>query len=157
MARLQGQLGAVETQQRDHQQLLSHMNEPTPALAAILPATNVEGAKKREKKAIKDREKQSRLLFPSMLAMRLWCFVMGIQVLSLHFPPTSQQPIRASESPVLTINVGGKLFTTRLSTLTRYPGSFLEAMFSGRFKSQSDAEGHVFIDRDPEFFADILK
>jgi len=42
------------------------------------------------------------------------------------------------------------------STLCRFEGSFLEAMFSGRHTVSKDKEGRTFIDRNPTHFAAIL-
>ncbi|XP_007542829.1 BTB/POZ domain-containing protein KCTD7 [Poecilia formosa] len=57
---------------------------------------------------------------------------------------------------VISLNVGGTLFTTRLSTLRRYDDTMLAAMFSGRHYIPRDAEGRYFIDRDGAYFGDIL-
>ncbi|XP_076875594.1 BTB/POZ domain-containing protein KCTD7 [Brachyhypopomus gauderio] len=57
---------------------------------------------------------------------------------------------------VISLNVGGTFFTTRLSTLRRYEDTMLAAMFSGRHHVPRDAEGRYFIDRDGAFFGDIL-
>ncbi|XP_031724850.1 BTB/POZ domain-containing protein KCTD7 isoform X1 [Anarrhichthys ocellatus] len=57
---------------------------------------------------------------------------------------------------VISLNVGGTYFTTRLSTLRRYEDTMLAAMFSGRHHIPRDAEGRYFIDRDGTYFADIL-
>ncbi|XP_005990043.1 BTB/POZ domain-containing protein KCTD21 [Latimeria chalumnae] len=56
----------------------------------------------------------------------------------------------------VTLNVGGKLYTTSLSTLTRYPDSMLGAMFSGSFPTRKDSQGHCFIDRDGKVFRYVL-
>lgn len=48
---------------------------------------------------------------------------------------------------VVNINVGGKKFATRLSTLLRFPESMLAAMFSGRHDVDMDADNNYFIDR----------
>lgn len=56
----------------------------------------------------------------------------------------------------VTLNVGGHLYTTSLSTLTRYPDSMLGAMFRGDFPSARDSHGHFFIDRDGPLFRYIL-
>ena len=56
---------------------------------------------------------------------------------------------------VVTINVGGRLFTTRLSTLTKLV--YFENLFGKNFKRvDKDYQGHIFIDRDPEYFNYIL-
>ena len=58
-------------------------------------------------------------------------------------------------SPV-TLNVGGHLYTTTLSTLQRYPDSMLGAMFRGDFPTTKDSKGNYFIDRDGTLFRYIL-
>lgn len=53
---------------------------------------------------------------------------------------------------VISLNVGGTFFTTRLSTLRRYEDTMLAAMFSGRHYIPRDADGRYFIDRDGAYF-----
>ncbi len=65
-------------------------------------------------------------------------------------------PAAAGSPAVVTLNVGGQLFTTRRSTLAAVEGSFLAALLSERFRADRDAQGNLFIDRDPAFFAHIL-
>ncbi|XP_041055031.1 BTB/POZ domain-containing protein KCTD21-like [Carcharodon carcharias] len=59
-------------------------------------------------------------------------------------------------SDPITLNVGGKLYTSSLATLTRYPDSMLGVMFSGKMPSTSDQHGNFFIDRDGKIFRYIL-
>ena len=59
-------------------------------------------------------------------------------------------------SQVTTINVGGTLFTTTISTLTKDPESMLATMFSTDLPPARDSHGNVFIDRDPKTFGVIL-
>ncbi|XP_022808138.1 uncharacterized protein LOC111345126 [Stylophora pistillata] len=59
-------------------------------------------------------------------------------------------------SKMLKLNVGGHLFSTSLSTMSKDPGSMLHAMFSGRFDSKPDEDGSYFIDRDGTHFRYIL-
>ncbi|XP_008330626.1 BTB/POZ domain-containing protein KCTD7 isoform X1 [Cynoglossus semilaevis] len=74
------------------------------------------------------------------------------------------KPLRPAPSPqeeqefpeVISLNVGGMYFTTRLSTLRRYEDTMLAAMFSGRHYIPRDPEGRYFIDRDGKYFGDIL-
>ncbi len=66
-----------------------------------------------------------------------------------HHPPRGR-------SDIVRVNVGGTVFTTRRSTLCAVEGSFLEAMFSGRFPEDIDENGCIFIDRDPTHFGIIL-
>lgn len=57
---------------------------------------------------------------------------------------------------VITINVGGQLFTTLVSTLVR-ASPFFQNLFSGNFiKPITDDKGYIFIDRDPKYFNIIL-
>ncbi|KAI7791168.1 BTB/POZ domain-containing protein KCTD6a isoform X1 [Triplophysa rosa] len=56
----------------------------------------------------------------------------------------------------VTLNVGGHLYTTSLTTLQRYPDSMLGAMFRGDFPTTRDARGNYFIDRDGPLFRYIL-
>ena len=56
----------------------------------------------------------------------------------------------------ITLDVGGQIFATTLSTLRRDPDSMLGAMFSGRHALQRTPEGHVFIDRDPTHFRTVI-
>ncbi|KAG6928701.1 potassium channel tetramerization domain containing 21 [Chelydra serpentina] len=59
-------------------------------------------------------------------------------------------------SEPITLNVGGKLYTTSLSTLTSFPDSMLGAMFSGNMPTKRDSQGNCFIDRDGKVFRYIL-
>jgi hypothetical protein len=54
------------------------------------------------------------------------------------------------------LNVGGKIFTTSLSTLTMEKNTFFSSMFSEEFNTQPDEDGEYFIDRNPEHFHLIL-
>nr|XP_006819272.1 PREDICTED: BTB/POZ domain-containing protein KCTD4-like [Saccoglossus kowalevskii] len=58
---------------------------------------------------------------------------------------------------IINLNVGGKLYSTTRSTLTRYPDTMLGAMFSGRMPSLKDAHGNYFIDRNGDMFKYILE
>ena len=60
------------------------------------------------------------------------------------------------ESGVVTLEVGGTIFKTTITTLTTKANSMLAAMFSGRHEVHTNAAGAVFIDRDPTHFALIL-
>jgi len=54
------------------------------------------------------------------------------------------------------LDVGGKIFSTSISTLTSQPNSMLGAMFSGRYNLEPDSDGTIFIDRNPTYFGYIL-
>ena len=57
---------------------------------------------------------------------------------------------------IINLNVGGKLYTTSLSTLTKYPDSMLGRMFNGDLPSTRDVQGNYVIDRDGKLFRYIL-
>ncbi|XP_039266490.2 BTB/POZ domain-containing protein KCTD7-like [Styela clava] len=57
---------------------------------------------------------------------------------------------------VITLNIGGTIHTTSLSTLLKYPDSMLAVMFSGRHHLAMDDQGRYFIDRDGKLFIHIL-
>ena len=57
---------------------------------------------------------------------------------------------------IINLNVGGKFYTTSISTLTKYPDSMLGRMFEGNLPSAKDAQGNVVIDRDGELFRYVL-
>ncbi|XP_040049952.2 BTB/POZ domain-containing protein KCTD6 isoform X1 [Gasterosteus aculeatus] len=71
-------------------------------------------------------------------------------------PPQDQRPTPLTMSSPVTLNVGGCLYTTSLSTLQRYPDSMLGAMFRGDFPTTRDSQGSYFIDRDGTLFRYIL-
>jgi hypothetical protein len=54
------------------------------------------------------------------------------------------------------LNVGGKIFTTSLNTLTMEKNTYFSSMFSENFNTQPDEDGEYFIDRNPEHFHLIL-
>jgi len=58
---------------------------------------------------------------------------------------------------VVDLNVGGQKFSTLRSTLTKYSGSMLDAMFSGRHPMTKDKKGNYFIDRNPDIFRLVLE
>ena len=58
---------------------------------------------------------------------------------------------------VITLNVGGQLYTTTRSTLAKYPDSMIGAMFNGQFvPTHFDPQGNYFIDRDGAMFRHVL-
>ncbi|XP_035663810.1 BTB/POZ domain-containing protein KCTD21-like [Branchiostoma floridae] len=59
--------------------------------------------------------------------------------------------------PVVSLNVGGHIYTTARSTLTRYRDSMLGAMFGGDFDTAArDDQGRYFIDRNGRLFEHVL-
>lgn len=59
---------------------------------------------------------------------------------------------------VVEMNVGGQVLSATRSTLVQIEGSFLSAMFSGRWDRghKRDSAGRIFVDADPYCFAQIL-
>ena len=57
---------------------------------------------------------------------------------------------------MVTLNVGGQLFTTTIATLTRFPDTMLGVMFSCQHALTQDTNGSYFIDRDGRHFHEIL-
>ncbi|GAM27621.1 hypothetical protein SAMD00019534_107970 [Acytostelium subglobosum LB1] len=56
----------------------------------------------------------------------------------------------------VTINVGGRIFSTTRSTLIKDRESMLAKMFGENWESTRDSNGSYLIDRSPEYFAPIL-
>ncbi|XP_071495102.1 uncharacterized protein [Diadema antillarum] len=54
------------------------------------------------------------------------------------------------------LNVGGKIFRTSRTTLTRDPDCFFSLMLSGRIPSARDDDGNYLIDRDGDIFRHVL-
>ncbi|XP_035678846.1 BTB/POZ domain-containing protein KCTD6-like [Branchiostoma floridae] len=57
---------------------------------------------------------------------------------------------------VVSLNVGGHIYTTARSTLTRFRDSMLGAMFGGDFDTLRDDQGRYFIDRNGRLFEYVL-
>lgn len=55
------------------------------------------------------------------------------------------------------LDVGGQIFATTITTLTKIPNSFFGAMFSGRWPDKRDQDGCFFIDRDPSVFGMVIQ
>lgn len=57
----------------------------------------------------------------------------------------------------VTLNVGGKLYTTTITTLQMYPDSMLAKMFSEHWAETADKNGHYVIDRNGKLFSIVLE
>ena len=66
------------------------------------------------------------------------------------------EQVRESQESHVTLNVGGHRFTTSRTLFARWPGSFLEVMFSGRHVMHTSDDGSYFIDRDGAHFGHVL-
>ena len=76
----------------------------------------------------------------------------GLDIHGTSEDMSSSQPFPS----IIDLNVGGHIYTTSLSTLTKYPHSMLGVMFSGRIPVARDSKGNFFIDRDGQTFRFIL-
>uniref|UniRef100_A0A665T2B4 Potassium channel tetramerization domain containing 14 n=1 Tax=Echeneis naucrates TaxID=173247 RepID=A0A665T2B4_ECHNA len=65
--------------------------------------------------------------------------------------------LSSQHSPVVQLNVGGHLFSTSLNTLRKHPDSHLAELFVGKPRLHTDAQGHLFIDRDGSHFGAVLE
>ncbi|CAJ0926420.1 unnamed protein product [Ranitomeya imitator] len=73
--------------------------------------------------------------------------------------PMITEPLTGGQTDWLTLNVGGRYFTTTRSTLvSKEPDSMLSHMFSDRdaWGNKRDHRGAFLIDRSPEYFEPIL-
>jgi hypothetical protein len=63
-----------------------------------------------------------------------------------------------TEDPLVTLSVSGRFFVTTRDSLLRHGGgeTFFAGLLSGRFPVTRD-RGAIFIDRDPDLFADVLR
>ncbi|XP_054385518.1 potassium channel regulatory protein isoform X2 [Pongo pygmaeus] len=61
-----------------------------------------------------------------------------------------------SSQELVTLNVGGKIFTTRFSTIKQFPASRLARMLDGRDQEFKMVGGQIFVDRDGDLFSFIL-
>uniref|UniRef100_A0A8C0ZPI7 Potassium channel regulatory protein n=1 Tax=Castor canadensis TaxID=51338 RepID=A0A8C0ZPI7_CASCN len=61
-----------------------------------------------------------------------------------------------SSRELVTLNVGGKIFTTRLSTMKQFPASRLARMLAGKDQEFKMIDGQIFVDRDGVLFSFIL-
>ena len=57
---------------------------------------------------------------------------------------------------VIHLNVGGRLFATKIETLLKYKNSMLGEMFNGENTPDKDKDGCYFIDRSGKYFDHIL-
>ncbi len=63
-----------------------------------------------------------------------------------------------SDDDIIEINAGGKIISTQRGTLTRWEGTRLEALFSGRWEKMllRDGDGRIFLDVDGDCFQAIV-
>ena len=68
--------------------------------------------------------------------------------------PTGRAALIVNE--VVALNVGGKVFSTSLTTLRKHPGSVIAQMFTEPIAVHRDDMGHYFVDRNGDVFEFIL-
>ena len=61
-----------------------------------------------------------------------------------------------SDSHIVSLNVGGREYSTSINTLTTFPDSMLGCMFNGKIPSTKDTKGRYFIDANGAMFEYIL-
>ncbi|KAM7412523.1 hypothetical protein PAMA_020074 [Pampus argenteus] len=71
--------------------------------------------------------------------------------------PGKQSSSVIPHATVVQLNVGGRLFSTSLSTLRKHPDSKLAELFGGQPKLHTDTQGCYFIDRDGSHFGAVLE
>lgn len=77
--------------------------------------------------------------------------------MSVEESTSSQKKIIPASSQWISLNVGGKVFTTTLGTLIKEPGSMLARMFSdGQIPSNVDQQGAYLVDRSFQYFEPII-
>ncbi|CAG9536327.1 unnamed protein product [Cercopithifilaria johnstoni] len=54
------------------------------------------------------------------------------------------------------LDIGGRLFKTKITTLTSIDGSYFQQLFTTKWNHLLDLDGHLFIDRDSDVFPIIL-
>jgi len=68
---------------------------------------------------------------------------------------------KAMTDSIVEIDVGGQIFKTQISTLTKYPESMLALMFNhtdeGMSPMTKTKDGAYFLDADPLYFREILE
>ncbi|XP_056427120.1 BTB/POZ domain-containing protein KCTD9 [Hyla sarda] len=83
----------------------------------------------------------------------------GESIIDDQNEPMITEPLTGAQTDWLTLNVGGRYFTTTRSTLvSKEPDSMLSHMFSDRdaWGNKRDHRGAFLIDRSPEYFEPIL-
>lgn len=87
--------------------------------------------------------------------------IKGVQQQHNHQQPhqmsssQNQQMSTHASQRYVKLNVGGRLFSTSLDTLTKQD-NMLRAMFSGRLDVSTDADGYILIDRCGRHFEFLL-
>jgi len=66
------------------------------------------------------------------------------------------EQVHVFQSSRIKLNIGGMIYETSLDTLQKDENSMLGAMFSGKYKMETDEDGHYFIDRDGTWFRYVL-
>ena len=57
---------------------------------------------------------------------------------------------------IISLNVGGTVFYTTKTTLTKYDGSYFNGLLNESYYLLKDKNDNIFIDRSPDNFPQIL-
>ena len=68
----------------------------------------------------------------------------------------AMRKLQQTQDSKVELDVGGHKYSTSVATLRCKPGTMLDAMFSGRYNVNRSEDGSVFIDRDGQWFGEVL-
>jgi hypothetical protein len=60
------------------------------------------------------------------------------------------------ENDIVILDVGGYKYKTTISTLTKFPHTYFNGLFSGKYPIHKQQDGSIFIDRDGKHFRYLL-
>ncbi|VDM16068.1 unnamed protein product, partial [Wuchereria bancrofti] len=60
------------------------------------------------------------------------------------------------EEQFIVLDIGGRLFKTKVTTLISIDGSYFQQLFNKKWDHLLDSNGHLFIDRNNDVFPAIL-
>jgi hypothetical protein len=75
----------------------------------------------------------------------------------LHREIAAMHKHKEAQEGHIVLNIGGYRYETSVQTLRRLPHAFFDAYFSGRYAQDVCAGGSIFIDRDGEYFGQVLQ
>jgi hypothetical protein len=81
----------------------------------------------------------------------------GARRAELHREFSVMQMHKESHEGRVELNIGGYRFETSVQTSRRFPHTFFDAYFNGRYAQDVFADGSIFVDRDGEHFGHILE
>lgn len=57
---------------------------------------------------------------------------------------------------IIKLDIGGYIYKTTKTTLTKYKNTYFSGLFSGKYKIIEQEDGSIFIDRDGSHFKTLL-